>query len=190
MWRDVAALTATNGVHPLSAGPPWVAQVSAVRGHTHRGVVLLSTARVVGKVAGRGQTVDLRRRVAHIRPCPASVHGHHPATVVAIDHAGGVAWIDPQVVVIGVRFGNRLERLATVRRFHQPEVENVDCAAIHGIGLHALEVEGTLPQVPMIVDECPGRTSVVGSIETAMLGLDVGPDSAGIGTGYGDGNLP
>ena len=150
------------------------------------GVVLLGTTRVVGEVRRGREAVDLCRGILHSRPGAPAVDGHNTTTVIAIDHAEGVPWIDPDVVVIGVRLANTLQRTAGIGRLHEPEIEDVDRVPVDRVGLDPLEVERPLPDVSVCVHEGPRRASVVRHVEASGLSLHVRPDPLGICAGHGD----
>ena len=77
------------------------------------------------------------------------------------------------MVDMGLRYA--LERPSAVGRAHEPEVEDVQRVAVDRVRLQTLEVEGTLPDVPVAVHEFPRRPPVVGPVQPSPLGLDVGP---------------
>ena len=133
----VSALTAADGIHPLRAAAPWIPKMPRLRRHADRAVVLLGTASVVGEFTGGREAIDLGRRIGHSGPRLASVHRDDPASVVAVDHPQRIVGVDPEIVVIGVGLGHRLERSARIGRLHQPEVQDVDGVPVDGIRLYA-----------------------------------------------------
>ena len=187
--RDVAHLASAHRVHPLRARAARVAEMSGLRRHARGGVVLLRAADVVGEVRSCREAIDLRRRIPHRGPGPASVHRDHAAPVVPVDHAQRVRRIDPEVVMVGVGFGHALQRFAAIGRAHEAEVEDVERVAVDRVRLQALEVEGALPDVAVAVDERPGPAPVVGPVQPSALGLEVRPHPVRVRAGHGDRDL-
>src|SRR6185436_8978640 len=80
-----------------------------------RRVVLLRAEDAVREVAVRGDPVDLRGRLAVLRrPGAAAVDRDVHAAVVRLDHAQGIAGVDPQVVIVAVRRADGGEGAAAV----------------------------------------------------------------------------
>ncbi len=161
----------------------------AATGHRHRRVVLLARDHVIREV-GRGlDAVRLRGRIALRRPARSAVDRHHRAAVVAQHHARGVAWIDPQVVIVAVWCRDELIRCPAVSGLGQCKVQDVDRVRVVRVGDDAIEIERALPQIAIGVDQLPRGTGIVRSIESTGLGLDDGVEPSRIGARYRDANL-
>src|SRR2546427_242129 len=123
MHRDVTALRGANGI---AVAPGDGASVGARR-HADGCVVLLCPVYPVGELVVRGDMVELRGElVINGRPGVTAVEGDAGTAVVAFDHALGVTWVDPQVVVVAVRCGDLGERSPAVDRFPGLVVEDPD----------------------------------------------------------------
>ena len=120
--------------------------------------------------------VELRGRlVVLLRPRETAVEGDVHTAVVALDHPLRVARVDPQVVVVAVRRGDRAEGAPAVARAHELDVEHVDAVEVLRVGDDVGVVPGALPQAAVLVGAPPGAAGVVGAVDAALVRLDRRP---------------
>src|SRR5215510_12528504 len=172
MHRDVPALRGANGIAVAPGNGAFV----GARRHADGRVVLLRTVHPVGELVICVDMIELRGElIVDGRPGVAAVEGNAGPAIVALDHALRVTWVDPQVVIVAVRGGDLGERSATVSRFPGLVVEDPDGIGVLWIGKDVLVVPRTPLQVTVIADQLPGRATVIGPEEPAVLGLDSHP---------------
>src|SRR5205807_5475058 len=166
--RDPAALAAAHLV-PVLVGDPQ--PVGAAR-DADRAVVLLRTAQPVREVGGRDDVVELRRGlVVQGGPGGPTILAHRGAAIVAVDHALGVARIDPEGVVVAVGSAQVRERLAAIHRFEERDVEYVDAVDVTRVRHHVREIPGPLPDLVLGARAPPGRAAVVRAEQAARVRL-------------------
>src|SRR6266498_5470513 len=120
------------------------------------------------------------------RPGVPTVERDAGTAVVPLDHALGVTRIDPQVVVVAVRCGNLEERSPTVDRFPALVVEDPHRVGVLWVSENMLVVPGTPLQVAVVTDQLPGRSTIVGPVEPAVLSLDSRPHAPRFRGRYSD----
>src|SRR6185436_6699343 len=146
-----------------------------------RRVVLLRAEDAVREVVVRGDPVDLRGRLVVLRrPGAAAVDRDVHAAVVRLDHAQGIAGVDPQVVIVAVRRADGGEGPAAVLRTVKLDVDHVDGLFVPGIGIDPGVIPGALAQRPVLVGAGPGRAAVLRAEHAALLGLDDGVEVVGV----------
>src|SRR5690606_31268576 len=99
------------------------------------GVVLLGAEDVVVRPVVDGDVVELRRRlVVDGGEGGAAVERDVGAAVVALDHALVVTRVDPDVVVVAVGRGDRVEGAPAVVGAMQVQVVHIDRLGVHRVG--------------------------------------------------------
>ena len=144
---------------------------------------------MIGKIRRGLDAVRLRGGIGLRRPARAAIHRHDGAAVVAQDHPRGVVRIDPEIVVIAVSRVDEVVGRAAVGRLRQREVQDVDGVRVARVRDHAIEVERTLPEIAIRVDQPPRCAGVVRSIQAARLGFDDGIEAPRVGAGHADADL-
>ena len=150
-------------------------------GDTCRAVVLLSTTDHIGFVVGSHYPVELSSRIVLRSPRPATVEGDISAAVIAVDHSIGIARRNPKVMVVTVGDSDALESFTTVSRTIQSRVQRIHDFGVLRIGINASVVECPLTQHPLIIHEVPGRTSVIGTVDSTVFSFDQRPHSVRCG---------
>src|SRR5712691_2557283 len=181
MHRDVPAFRGANGI---AVTPGDRALIGAGR-HADGGIVLLRTIHPIRELVVSGDMVELRGElVVDGRPGVTTVERDAGTAVVPLDHALRVTRIDPQVVVVAVRCGDLEERSPAVDRFPALVVEDPDRVGVLWVSEDMLVVPGTPLQVAVVTDQLPGRPTIVGAEEPAVLGLDSHPHAPRFGGRY------
>src|SRR5258706_14724926 len=158
--------------------------------HGHRGVVLLRAVDAVRRLRVRDHVVELGRRlVVNGRPALAAVLRDHGPAVVPVDDPVGILRIDPEVVMIAVRYRELLERVAAIVREPRRDVEYPHRLRIRRVRVDVVVVPGALSEVAVLTPPLPGLTEVVGAEDPTVLGLDDRVHAAGLGGGRGDTDL-
>ena len=177
---------ALGGAHGIAVGE-WDCALWRAARRADRAVVLLGGVDAVGMPGVDGGVVELGGRlVVYGRPRLAAVEGDARAAVVPLDHALGVARVDPQVVVVAVWGRHHGKRATCVVRPEGLDREGPHGVGPRGVGEDVVVVEGALPDGGAVVDALPGVAAVVREQEHAVLCLDDGPDPPGPGGGRGD----
>ncbi len=158
---DVAALAGAGNV----AIAPGDGAVMAAARHRHAGVILLSAVDVIGCAIIGSDMVELGGwLIVDRRPCCAAVERDFGAAVVAVNHAARVARVDPQIVIVAMRRGDLGEGLATVSRFPEIEVVDVDRVRILRVGGEVHVVPGARDQLRVVADLLPVRAVVIRAV--------------------------
>ena len=147
-----------------------------------RGVVLLGAVDAVGILVVDVETIELRRLlVVDRRPRSACIERYVGGAVIALDHAAGVAGVDPQVVVVAVTGRDLAKTRAAVGRLPHLQVGDVDRVGVAGVGEDMRVVPGPVHQVAICRDLGPARAEIVGAVEACLvaLGFDQRPDATG-----------
>ena len=187
---DVAALAAAGRVVPTAARPPRLHVVPTLAGNADRGVVLLGSAYMVGKVVRDIHMVQLGSRIRLTGPGVAAVDGDIAAAVVRVAHAHRIVRVDPEVVLVAVRrTDDMVEGLTAVVRTVEAGIQRIHAFRIHRVGVHPRVVEGALAQLPLVVRETPGGAPVVGAEHAAFGGFHDGPYPIRIRRGNGHADL-
>ena len=190
MLRDVSALAPAGRVVPAAPRPPRLHVVPALAGNAHRGVVLLRSAHMVGKVVGDIHMVQLGGHIRLAGPGLAAVHRDIAAAVVRVAHPLWIVGIDPEVVLVSVRRTDHMvEGFAAVVGAVEAGIERVHPVRIHRVGVHPGVVEGALAEFPLVVREPPGGAPVVGAEHAAFGRFHDGPHPIRIRRGNGDPDL-
>ncbi len=114
--------------------------------------------------------VELRRRLVVLRrPALAAIDRDRRAAIVRVDHAIRILRIDPEAVMIAMRRGQKVERLATVGGTEQAGVQHVNRIRTLRVGKNMREVPRTLRESLVIVDARPGFATIVGAIQAAFF---------------------
>jgi hypothetical protein len=127
--------------------------------------------------------IELRGGVLLAGPRLSAVDRDVAAAIVAVDHAQGIGWVDPQVVVVAVRSLDGAESLAAIGRPEHAGIEHVDGVFGLGVGIHTAVVEGALANVALVVDQLPVGAAVIGDVQAALFVFDHGVDPIGIAAG-------
>src|SRR5258706_5730412 len=114
-------------------------------------------------------------KVGLMLPQVAAVYTTPQAAIVADNYCAGIFRIDPDIVEISVRStGNAAEALAAVSTEQQDQIGLEDSVFILRIDNQIAEVKRTPDHEIAGVKASPGSTAIVGAIERALLGFDVG----------------
>ena len=122
-------------------------------------------------------------------PANAAVEGDGGAAVVRLDHAPGVARVNPQVVVVAVRHRRLPERAAAVGGHVEEAVHYPHRFRVLRVSEHVGVVPGAAPAVG-VVDQLPAIAAVVRAVQPALCGLHDSPDPARLGRRDRDANPP
>src|SRR5271169_4423351 len=126
------------------------------------------------------------RLVVYAGPALAAVRGNGRASVVAVDQALGIRGVDPERVIVPVGHTYPAERLAAVIGSVGSRIKDVHRVGSLRIGENVRVVPGTLAKTVVIGHEAPRLTSVVGAMDSALLGFDHCIYAIGIGARHGD----
>ena len=128
------------------------------------------------------------RLVVQGRPGLPAVERDSSAAVVSLDHALGVARIDPQDVAVAVRHANARKRPAPVDRSPRAEVQGVDRILVRRVGGDEREVPRANHEPLVGVDPLPALARVVGAENPArrVRRFHAGPQSRRVGGRHGD----
>ncbi len=149
MRRDVAALSAADGVGRSAAAP--TASGGGAR-NADGGVVLLGAADVIRDVARRGHVVELRGRVFLAGPRLAAILRYVGAAVVALHHAQRVGGVDPEIVIVAVRCGQSAVGFSAVGGAVEARIQDVHRVLHLRVGIDARVVESALPQATVFAE--------------------------------------
>src|SRR5687767_3412954 len=125
--------------------------------------------------------VELGRGVLLVGPGPAGVERDIGAAVVGLDHPLVVVGGDPEVVAVAVRDADVLEGATPVTGPLELHVAGVDGVLVLRVGVDPAVVPGPLPERAAVVHPGPGIAGIVGAVDPARIGLDLGIDPARIG---------
>ena len=183
IWRQVSALS-TGRALPVVVGN----EAAAGTGIDADGrVVLLRAVNAVREGIVGGDTVELRRRLVHVRrPGCAGIVADLGATVVGNDQPARIIGRDPQIVVVAVRGIPRLEGASTVRGDVVRHVHDVDAVGVLGIRIDAGVIPSALAQAPVRVEQFPGGAGIVRAVHAAVFVFDDGPNPVGVDRRHGD----
>src|SRR6266550_3587802 len=107
-------------IQPLSPPPTSYQSFSPIP------IPLLRAAQPVREVRRGDHMIELGRRLVPLGgPGRAAVAADGRSTIVAVDHARGIARVDPQRVMVAMGTTQRRECLAAVYRLEERRVEDV-----------------------------------------------------------------
>src|SRR5436190_16164423 len=105
----MATFASANRVKILRVAEP------ASTGDRSRAVVLLRAIDAIGKLVVDRYAIKLRRRLVHLSgPRGCAVQRDIRSAVVGVDHFFRIIGIDPQIVVVSMRYWDALKGLAAV----------------------------------------------------------------------------
>src|SRR6266852_463022 len=173
---DVSGFSAPDGV-PVSRADR---AVIAATTDGHRGVVLLGPVDPVIEVVIRRYVVKLSRWLI-VLWCPrgAAVYGDSDAAVVCLDHALRIRRINPELVIVSMGDGQRVEKPSAIRRTKKTQVEQIHSALVLRISEHVVLIPGPHPN-GVVIHHLPGLAVVVRAIQGIFLGFDHGVNAVGI----------
>ena len=156
--RDEATFAAAHGEPILPADHSLV----IATGNGDGGVVLLRAVHAIREAVVHRDMIELRGGlIVRCRPCLATVQREAGPAVIAVDQAARVLRVDPQRVMIAVRRGHQVERLAAVGGAERTGIEHIDDIGGDGIRKDMGEIPGALPEAVVVVDSAPGSAGVL-----------------------------
>src|SRR5262249_52898554 len=140
--------------------------------------ILHGTGHVVGNPGVDGYVVELADGKRRREPGFAAVVRDVDAAVVGGNHPLRIFWIDPEIVQIAVMQSlDVLQRLASINRVKHRNLREPHVLAIGRIDGERRVTPGALATGTCGVDEFPGCSPVIGSIEASLFGFDQRIDS-------------
>ena len=137
-----------------------------------RPTLLLPPVYPIGVASIGYDVIELRRGLVKPRaPGLTPVHGHDGALVPGEQDDLGVAWIDPEsmIVVAPGSAAQRRERRSAVGGLPGDDVRDVHDVGVLGIDLHLIEVAVPPPQTLVRVHEAPALAGVVRPVQPPTL---------------------
>src|SRR6202012_407402 len=168
---DVAAF------HPADCVPVLKLQTLAEAGGAARQgktivLILLGSVDSVGDLIIRDYTIDLRGWLVQLsRPRLSSVHRDGSSAIVAFDHYLRVFRVDPEIVIVAVWHGNRVESFSTVRGSEEISIGGVDHVRIFGIGKDVPVIPRAPEKGALRVDADKALSSIVRTEHTSVRGV-------------------
>ena len=158
MHGNVAALRTPYGIAVAPENGPLV----GTAGDADGAIVLLRAIDPIGELVVSGDMIKLRRGlVVNRRPCGSAVEGHTGATVIALDHALWVTWINPEIVVVSVWCGHFCKGAASVHGLPGLDVQDVQRFRVLRVSIDVAVIPGPQPEAAVLTEPLPGSTAIV-----------------------------